>query len=216
MDLHISLPPTSFSLAPVYTVHCPQSDSSWKWAVSISQTLPVVWKESCFSLALCLFFCLVFGGNKAASLYFCPLGAPGNLTPISNQTNIHAYVETHKHKNYLTVLLCSHASIWRRSEVHKSHKYTGCQIYRSRQIRHRSYFLRMFPCLFDTNWKVWQTALHKIFLGFDVLVSVQFRMRLIRSGRTVYMLSNLSRPGGRPIQNFIVIYYSAKGSWLST
>lgn len=44
-----------------------------------------------------------------------------------------------------------------------------------------------------------------------MLVSVHFRIRLICGGRAVYMLSNLSWPGGRPKTNFVVIYYSEKG-----
>lgn len=64
-------------------IYWPQSDSSWKWAVSISQTLPVVWKESCFSLTLSLLLSL----RKAAFLYFVPHCSPGIfLTQMSKQT----------------------------------------------------------------------------------------------------------------------------------
>lgn len=89
-DLHISLPPTSFH--SLQCIYCPQSDSSWKWAVSISQTLPVVWKEGCFSfrsLTLLLSFSRR-GGRRPAFLYLFPLGAPGSLMmQISKQTKIH-------------------------------------------------------------------------------------------------------------------------------
>ncbi len=66
--------------------------------------------------------------------------------------------------NSRTALLCSPNVRWI-SGVHESLKNTQNHwwINRSRQIRHSSYCLRMFACLFATNWKVWLQCIKKYF-----------------------------------------------------
>ncbi len=137
MDLHISQPPTSFhSLQYIY---CPQSDSSSTWAVGIFQTLPVVWKESCFSFALWLYFCLslvVVERELPFFFFFFLLGALGILKmQITKQTNIHKcvcklrdicvslYTLWIKHSILVLLrnfLLCSPSAVCRRTGAHKS------------------------------------------------------------------------------------------------